>query len=233
MTSVLMIGIANGCVYALVAVGYSLIYRTNGIVNFAQGCFVMLGGILTWWLLDQFSLYYPLAIVGGVLGAGIGGFVMYLLLVLPLWRRRAPPFIVILGTLAFSGLVSNVTALAVTHEPQTLPTWFGVTRFRIGDSLVDGQYLLLLGVCVPLFAAMAAVLQWTGIGRAMRACAANRDVSELLGISPERVALVTLVATGALGGLGGALITPAQFASATLAPLAYGTFGFLAAILGA
>ena len=52
LISVLTIGIAKGCVYALVAVGYALVYRTTGIVNFAQGCFVMLGGMLTWWILS-------------------------------------------------------------------------------------------------------------------------------------------------------------------------------------
>jgi len=76
-----------------------------------------------------------------------------------------------------------------------------------------------------------ATLRYTMLGRAMRACAASRETSELLGIVPERIGAIAFTATAALGGLGGALITPAQFTSSD-AGLAYGVFGFVAAVLG-
>ena len=76
---------------------------------------------------------------------------------------------------------------------------------KSGGNSIDGQYLLVLVFSIPILLAMAAILQWTNLGRSMRACVVNRGVSELLGISPERIAMITLVATGMLGGLGGAL----------------------------
>ena len=86
-------------------------------------------------------------------------------------------------------------------------------------------------VTICLILACGAVLRFTALGCAMRAVAASRETSELLGIAPERIGAIAFTATAALGGLGGALITPAQFTSCD-AGLAYGVFGFVAAVLG-
>ena len=73
MALVLAIGIATGCVYAIVAMGYSLIYRTTAIVNFAQGSYVMIGGLTTYWFFGRMHLPYPVAICGGILCAAATG----------------------------------------------------------------------------------------------------------------------------------------------------------------
>jgi branched-chain amino acid transport system permease protein len=91
--------------------------------------------------------------------------------------------------------------------------------------------LVVAGTLLALIA-LGALLQRTTLGRSMRACSASRETSELLGISPERNGLITLVMAAMLGGLGGILITPAQFTSAVDAPFVYGVYGFVAAIFG-
>jgi branched-chain amino acid transport system permease protein len=231
MILIFAIGLATGCVYALVAVGYSLEYRTTGVVNFSEGNYVMLGGFSTYWFLERTHLPYPLAILAGVLVTTLCGVVLWTFIVLPLWRRRSPTYVVLLGTIVYGALLSVGALLLLGSMPQTLPPWIPGFSLEIGDSHIEGQYVVVVVATLMLMALIAATLQFTMLGRAMRACAASRDTSELLGISPERMGLISFAATGALGGLAGTLITPAQFTSSDVG-LAYGVFGFVAAVLG-
>ena len=227
----LAIGIATGCVYALVAVGYSLIYRTTGVVNFAQGGYVMIGGFATWWFFSVAALPYPLAIASGVAVATLIGLLLWTVVVLPLWRRRSPPYVVLLATIVFGAIVGNATLLLLGTLPQTLPPWVPGLAFEFEGNRIDGQYGLIIAASLLSLIAFGAVLRFSSLGRAMRACAASRDTSQLLGISPERIGALSFAATAALGGFGGAMITPAQFTSSEVG-LAFGVFGFVAAVLG-
>lgn len=231
MILTLAIGIATGCVYALVAVGYSLIYRTTGVVNFAQGGYVMIGGFATWWFFAVAALPYPLAIAGGVGVATLIGLLLWTLVVLPLWRRRSPPYVVLLATIVFGAIVGNATLLLLGTLPQTLPPWVPGLAFEFEGNRIDGQYGLIIVASLLSLIAFGSVLRFSSLGRAMRACAASRDTSQLLGISPERIGALSFAATAALGGFGGAMITPAQFTSSDVG-LTFGVFGFVAAVLG-
>lgn len=228
---ILAIGLATGCVYALIAVGYSLEYRTTGVVNFSEGNYVMVGGLSTWWFLRTARLPYPLAILAGAAVATLCALVLWFTVVLPLWRRRSPPYVVLLGTIVFGAIMSTVALLLLGPLPQTLPAWLPGFSLALGDSRIDGQYVVVLVATGLIVAAIGATLQFTPIGRQMRACAASRDTSELLGVSPERIGALSFAATGAIGGFAGAMITPAQFTSADVG-LPYGVFGFAAAVLG-
>lgn len=231
MVLTLAIGIATGCVYALVAVGYSLIYRTTGVVNFAQGAYVMIGGFATWWFFAVAALPYPLAIACGIAIAGLIGLALWTMVVLPLWRRRSPPYVVLLATIVFGAIVGDAALLLLGTLPQTLPSWVPWLVFEFQGNRIDGQYGVVIAATLLSLVAFGVVLRLSSLGRAMRACAANRDTSQLLGISPERIGTLAFTATAALGGFGGAMITPAQFTSSDVG-LAYGVFGFVAAVLG-
>jgi branched-chain amino acid transport system permease protein len=231
MTVILAVGVASGCVYALVAVGYSLIYRTTGIVNFSQGTFVMAGGMSAYACLDLVHLPLGFALVGGVAVSALVALLLWSCVVLPLWRRRSAPSVVILATLVFGALVENVALKTLGTQPQTLPEWAPGFRVQVPGGGITGQYVFVALTTVIVLLLLTAVLRWTTLGRSMRACAASRDTSALLGISPERMGALAMVATGALGGLGGVLIAPAQYTSAQ-AGLVYGVFGFVAAVVG-
>jgi branched-chain amino acid transport system permease protein len=231
MILLIVIGLATGCVYALVAFGYSLSHRTTGIVNFAQGSYVMIGGLATHWFFTVPKFPYALAIVCGVATAALAGLVLWTLFVLPLWKARRPSYIALLETIIYGVVLSLLALLLVGPTPQTLPPWIPGLTLHIGDSRVDGQYIVIVVVASLAMVAMICALRYTTLGREMRACASNRDMSELLGISPYRVGLVSFTASAALGGLGGAVITPAQFTSPD-AGLMVGVFGFVAAVIG-
>jgi branched-chain amino acid transport system permease protein len=231
MILVLAIGLATGCVYVLVAIGYSVIYRTTAVVNFAQGSYVTIGGLGAYWFYSLAHWPYPLAIAGGVAVASLIGLLLWVAVVLPLWRRRAPSYIVLLETIIFGVILSTATLIALGPMPQTLPPWIPGFALTLGDSRIDGQYVVVAIATLLLLVLCGGVLRFTRLGREMRACAASRETSELVGIAPERIGAIAFTATAALGGLGGALITPAQFTSSD-AGLAYGVFGFVAAVLG-
>lgn len=231
MTLILAIGIATGCVYALVALGYSLVYRTTAVVNFAQGSYVMLGGLATSWFLTAWKLPYALAVLLGVLCAAATGVILWYGVVMPLWRRHSPGYVVLLETIIFGVIASTAVQIALGPTPQTVPPWIPGFALSFSGDRIDGQYVIVVVAALVAIAGFSAILRYTSLGRAMRACAANREVSELLGISPERVGLIAFATTAALGGFGGALIAPAQFTSSD-AGLAYGVFGFVAAVLG-
>jgi branched-chain amino acid transport system permease protein len=229
--TIVAIGIATGFVYALVAVGYSLIYRTTGIVNFAQGAFVMVGGMATYSFQKQHHVPYLLAAIGGVLAAAAVGAVLWVALVSPLWRRNSPAVVVILATLVFGELVANSVAKGISADPQTLPPWIPGFRVPIGDASIDGQYVIVVAVALVSIVAIAVALRRSNIGRAMRACAANTQTSQLLGIAPRRVGAAAMIFTAGLAGLAGVVFTPAQYTDYSSA-LNYGIYGFVAATIG-
>jgi branched-chain amino acid transport system permease protein len=171
------------------------------------------------------------AILAGTLVAMLCGLVLWYAVVLPLWRRRSPPYVVLLGTIVFGAIMATAALLLLGPLPQTLPPWIPGFSVTLGDSRIEGQYLVVLVSTVIVMVGVAATLQFTSIGREMRACAASRETSELLGISPERIGVLSFAATAAIGGFAGAMITPAQFTSADIG-LPYGVFGFAAAVLG-
>jgi branched-chain amino acid transport system permease protein len=227
----LAIGLATGCVYALVALGFSIIYRTTGVVNFAQGGYVMVGGFATWWFLTHLGLPYPLAIVMGVLSAAVLGLMLWFLIVLPLWRRQSPAYVVLLQTILFGAILANGALLAWGSMPQTLPPWLPGGDLKFDGNTISNQYLIVIPASIVLIYLFHMLLKHSMLGRAMRACAASRETAQLLGVSPERIGALAFAITAALGGLGGAMIAPAQFTSVEIG-LTYGIFGFVAAVLG-
>lgn len=230
MTIVIAIGIATGCVYALVGIGFSLIYRTTGIVNFAQGVFVALGGMSAYWLTSVREWPYALALFAAVGLSALAGLVLWLLVILPLWRRGAEQVSVLMATLVAGALATALLQKWLGSQPRTLPEWISGLRLKLPGGSITGQYALVVIATFVLVVVLAAFLRWSTLGRSMRACAASRETASLLGISPERIGALAMMLSAALGGLAGILIAPAQY-TATDATV-YGIFGFVAAVLG-
>ena len=135
------IGIATGCVYALVAVGYSLIYRTTGVVNFAKGNYVMIGGFSTYWFLLHRRAALSARDPGGVAVATLRGLMLWTFVVLPLWRRRSPPYVVLLGDHRVRrdrGHRGAAPAGPMPADPAALDS--RASRLEFDDNRIDGQY---------------------------------------------------------------------------------------------
>jgi branched-chain amino acid transport system permease protein len=224
-------GIVIGCIYALIAAGYIIVYRTTGILNFAQGSFVMLAGMATSWLIRVEHWSYPLAALGGFVLTVAVGALMWMLLMAPLLVRRIGLGIAVIATLVISYAITNVVLLWQGPDPQSLPAIEPSFTFTLaGTRVSSGKIYVIVGMTLILLA-LALFLQYTRLGRATRACAADHETAQLLGISPIRVGGYAMSIAAGVGALGGLLIAPTQFTAASGAT-SLALYGFVAAVLG-
>lgn len=231
MTNALVLGLSLGCVYGFVAVGFSLIYRTTGVMNFSQGAFVMLGGMGAGYSSQEWGLPLPLAAAVGIGFAILAGLVLVLGVVLPLWRRGASDFITMLGTLLFLLASENVVLNLMGSDPRPVPRVPPQFTLEIGPVRLDSQSLWIVLAAVVISVALGLFISRTPTGVAMRAVATDQKTARLMGVNPERTAISVFVVGALIGGIGGVLVAPLQFAAWNAAHV-YNIKGFIAAVIG-
>jgi branched-chain amino acid transport system permease protein len=225
----LVAGVTYGTIYAIVAIGFNIIYNATGIINFAQGEFVMLGG-MTAVTLSRF-VPLPVAILGAVVLTMVIGALIEIVFIR--WLDRPSVLRLVIITIGISILIRE-TALHVWGEGvRALPYFTGssVTSIRLGGVYISPQVLWAVGVGAVAVAALSAFFNLTMLGRQMRACSANRDAARLCGISAGNMVTLSFMISAAIGAIGGCVVCPityVQYDSGT--PLAIK--GFTVAILG-
>ena len=227
----LVSGIGTGFIYGLIGIGFCVIYNASGIVNFAQGMFVMLGGMLTHALLTRAGLPLPLAALCAVLIVSLVGVAVERLVVRPLWKRNATTFVMILATLAAQIVVERLTLMAAGDQPKTFPGFSEAPPLKVGGIAISVQLLWVAAVSLLLVGALALFFARTRTGRAMRACAINREAAALQGIPVARMLGFSFALSAGLGAIAGILITPTQYTAFNVG-VPFAISGFIAAILG-
>ena len=224
-------GMGTGIIYGLIGIGFCVIYNASGIVNFAQGMFVMLGGMITHALLTHAGLPLALAIPLTVIIAAALGIAVDRLVVQPLWRRNATMFVMILATLAAQIVVERLTLLIAGDQPRTFSGFTTAPPWKIAGIAISPQLVWIAGASLLLVAALALFFARTRTGRAMRACAINREAAALQGIPVSRMLALSFALSAALGAVAGILITPTQYTAFNVG-VPFAISGFIAAILG-
>lgn len=235
----LVYGVTIGSVYALVALGYSLIFSTTRIVNFAQGTLVVLGGYLAWWLYDQaFDGDMPLALVTLLVMAlaALAGLAVHTVAVAPLGRFDPSTNIGwLVTTFGAAIVIQELVAKAISDEGQALPDlvsslagWRGTIAL---DVPIGPSDLILVAATVVIVVALELLQAHTRVGRAFRAVAQDRQVASLMGINPTAMIRLAFLVAGALAGLAGVLVAPQLGVRFPIA-LNLGFAGFVAAVLG-
>lgn len=227
----LISGLSLGCVYGLVGIGFAVIFNASGIVNFAQGAFVMLGGLVAWALHTRARLPLVVAALLAPLLVGLVGLAMEVVVIRPLWRRRAPILVLILATLAVQVLLENLAMHGAGTDPQSYPAFSSPEPLRVWGVNVARQTFWIVGCSLALVVGLGLFYRRTLVGKAMRACAVNREVAAILGVPVERMLAYSFALSAALGAAGGVLVTPLQYTAFHVA-LPYGISGFVAAVLG-
>lgn len=225
---VLLKGIIIGSIYALISLGFNVIYNTTGVLNFAQGEFVMVGGIAAAWAATVPAWPLPAAIVFGAILAGLVGILLEVLAIRP--ARKASPVNLLIVTIGASIVIRAAASLVWGTEPyQLAPVSEGsVSIFGIST---DYQSLLIVAVAAACMLLLSIFFRRTTSGRAMRACAENAEAAQLCGVSTRRMSTLAFGLSALLGGIGGIMVTPLlsmSFSSGT----SLGLKGFAAAILG-
>ncbi|HUC49835.1 MAG TPA: branched-chain amino acid ABC transporter permease [Xanthobacteraceae bacterium] len=224
-------GVGIGLVYGLIAIGFCVIYNASGIVNFAQGVFVMLGGMFTYTLLSKFGLPIAAAAIVSILLVSLVGLLVQVLVISPMWKRKAPLFAIILATLAVQLLIEQIVILTLGDQPRTYPEFSSGGPLKLGPIAVDYQLFWILGCGLLMVAALTVFFNRTRLGRALRACAQNQEAAALLGVPVGNMLILSFALSAALGAAAGILITPTQYTAYSVdGP--FGIDGFIAAIIG-
>src|SRR3954451_1628048 len=227
----LVSGIAIGCVYGLIGIGFCVIYNASGIVNFAQGAFVMLGGMVTYVGLTRYGLALPLAATLSIAFVAMAGVVLERLVVRPLWNRQSTTFVMILATLAAQIVIERLTLLMAGDQPRTLPMFTDVPPLRVGSIALSYQFFWIIGCSALVIVGLGWFFASTKTGKAMRACSINAEAAALQGIPVTRMLALSFALSAALGAFAGVLITPTQYTSFNVG-VPFAISGFIAAIVG-
>ena len=202
----LLNGIVIGVIYALVAMGLSLIFGVLEIVNFAHGEFYMLGAMLAYFLTMNVGLGYW-ATVLAVTAVAVGlGYVLYEALLASLQGSGFERSILL--TLGLSMVLQNGAVFLFTTTPKMIQTPQSYTNIVVGDVRVTLMRVLALGLGLLAFGALYLILYRTRVGKAMRGVAQNRDAALMVGIDPRAVSRLAVAIGIGLSGLAGAALAP-------------------------
>jgi branched-chain amino acid transport system permease protein len=229
MPQLLFSGMTIGAIYALVALGFVTISRASQIINFAQGEFVMLGGVITFFLLNGVKLPYPLAALIAVLMVVVIGFAMHLSILYPL--RKASILILLMATLGASIFLGSTSGLLFGTLPKTLPPFSSEGPLQLGKISVSPQSLWVLLSTFILLIFLYLLSHRTLLGKAMEASSTDPLGADLLGISRNLMVFLAFGVSAGVGAFAGILITPIFFTSYSSGAL-LGLKGFISAVLG-
>jgi branched-chain amino acid transport system permease protein len=231
MVQSVLSGVGVGAIYGLIGIGFCVIYNASGIVNFAQGAFVMLGGMLTDAGMSKLGLPLPLAAIGAIAIVAMSGVVLERIVVRPLWNRGSTMFVMILATLAAQIVVERITLILAGDQPRTLPVFTDLPPLHLFGFTINFQFLWILGGSALVIAFLGFFFSSTITGKAMRACSINRDAAALQGIPVSRMLALAFALSAALGAFAGILITPTQYTAFNVG-VPFAISGFIAAIVG-
>ena len=222
-----IIGISLGAQYALLALGFTLIFGILGVVNFAHGGFYMLGGYVAYSCVESLGLPYPVAVLAAVAVTAALGWLFELYL---LERLVDDHLATLMLTLGLYLIVSN--ALQVAYGPLSMDFRFPISgSIRLGPIYVPEENLIVLAICLIAIAALWLVLFRTDLGRALRALADDRAVAMAQGMRPRVLFPAAFALATGLAGLTGALVTPILSLSPAVGDPVLAT-SFLTVILG-
>jgi branched-chain amino acid transport system permease protein len=221
-------GVTVGAMYALAALGFSLIYNASGVINFAQGEFIMLGGMAAVFL-AQGGVPLPLAILLAVLIVAAAGLLVEKLAIEPAGNAQVVTLIII--TIGASLTLRGLVQVFLGKGNHALPAFSGETPIAILGATLLPQSLWVIGVTLVVVAALAGFFGRTLLGKAMLATAHNKLAAQLVGVNTRFILLLSFGLAAALGAVGGILVAPITYTSYD-AGIMMGLKGFVAATLG-
>ena len=202
----LLSGVATGSVYAIVGIGFNIIYSSTGIINFAQGEFLMLGGMISISLSHLMPLAAAVAIA--VVVTGLVGVLLQLVFIS--WLKNPAVLRVIIITIGLSILVREASLHVWDEKVRALPFWTGseTTSLAVLGARVSPQVLWVLGACALMVGALFLFFRFTLTGRAMRACSSNATAARLCGIRTSSLVTLSFFIAAAMGALAGCVVSP-------------------------
>jgi branched-chain amino acid transport system permease protein len=249
-------GLSIGAVYAIFALGYTIIFSILGIINFAHGAVFTLGAYFTYFLSGgsnngtgllggfqlPFALPFWLAIILGSLLAGASGVLIERLAFRPLRARGADPLLALVSSLGVALVIVNLLQYVIGTESLSFPSdvygqWVSThpsIQFGSSDNPIQVNTIkvIIFAVSLVVLVILAYIINKTKIGKALRAVAENQTTASLLGISTDRFIVFTFFLSGVLGGLAGTLVGTGFSINGPYFGVTYGLKGLAVIVLG-
>jgi len=222
-------GITLGSIYGMIALGFTLIHNATGIVNFAQGEFVTYGALIAITCSATFGLPMPLALLVAVIMVTVLGAILERLAIRPAHRSSVITLIII--TIGASILLRGIAMWLWGPDALPMRHFSGEIPMRLGAVAVLPQHIWIMGIVVCTMICLWLLGEKTQVGKAMRACAMDREAAQLVGIPAARMVTLSFALSGTLGGLAGAIVAPLAMGQYNMG-IMLGLKGFAAAILG-
>jgi branched-chain amino acid transport system permease protein len=205
----LITGLTVGSIYAMVAVGFNIIYNVTEIINFAQGEFVMLGGLIMVFMNVAMGLPLILAFPATVILVTLVGMLLDRLAISPI--RQPSVLTLIIATIAASILIKGAAMFIWGKNPYDLPAFSGRDPINFFGAVIQPQYFWIMGFLLITVIALSVFFDRTIIGKAMSACADNADAASLVGINVKQMILLSFALSAGIGAVAGITVTPIAF----------------------
>lgn len=231
-------GLSIGSVYALMAVGYSLVYSIMNFSNFAHGGVIMFGSYFGFFFITIFKMPFPIAFLLSGLCSGVLAVLIQRIAYKPLMDRRAPFLYFIISAMGVSIFLENIVVATIGPTFRTYPDIFSAIPFKIGGLNIGRIDLLMFIISAICLGFLIYLIDFTKIGKAIQATAYNMKASTLMGINADRIIIIVFLVGGILAGLAGVLfgmkytVYP-QIGNITIKSFIAAVFGGLGSIKGA
>lgn len=224
-------GLAVGSIYALIALGYTMVYGTIKLINFAHGDVYMMGAFIGYFAVMVLKLNVFLALLVAMVACAILGVVIERVAYKPL--RKSTRVAALITAIGVSYLLENAMSYFFGAESRPFPSDFGTETFTLfGDVSVNGKQILIFGITVLLMALLQFIVRYTKMGKAMRAVAVDEQAAQLMGVDVDGVISFTFALGSALAGIAGALVGVYYNTISTTMGITVGLKAFVAAVLG-
>ena len=232
-------GLVLGSVYALIALGYTMVYGVLNLINFAHGEVLMIGALTGWAILQLLQHWVPewpgiLKLAIAIIGAIPTCIIVSLVIERVAYRRlrNAPRLAPLITAIGVSILLQTIAMMLWGRDPLPFPQVLPMTPLHVAGGLITPTQVLLLLLALLSMVALALLVERTRIGRAMRAVAENPRVAALMGVDANRIIMLTFAIGATLAAIGG-VMWAANYASAQFAMgFVPGLKAFSAAVLG-
>jgi branched-chain amino acid transport system permease protein len=231
-------GLSIGSIYALMAVGYSLVYSIMNFSNFAHGGVIMIGSYIGFYAMTLVGVPFPIAFIAAALGAGLIAVLVEKAAYAPLRKRKAPFLYYIISAMGASIFLENIVLALVGPNFRTFPNVLGSKPFEFGGLLVGRLDLMMFVISSVTLIALVFFIEKTKTGLAIRATSYSERASALMGVNTEKVIFIIFILGGALAGIAGILfgmkytVFP-QMGNITMKAFIAAVFGGLGSLPGA
>ena len=229
LIQLLISGLATGAIYALIAVGFTLLWQTSQTINFAQGEFVMVPAFFILASINLGAPFWIAALIGIALSVVVLGLLFKLVVVDPMLKQGVLPLVI--STIALSLFLKESVKDLYSAQAQPFPTLVPAIDLRVLGAVISTQSLAVLAVAIVTVAALHLLLHKTRLGRSMQATAQNSSLAVILGIPVRRMVLYTFLLNAVLVAIASILVSPIYLAKFTNGET-LGLAAFLAAIIG-